>query len=628
MGCINSKTKKKAKERDTLSQEGARQTAKEQQEAAEDQLASRQNTSALQAAGIQSRDGADRLSSLIAADPEALEVPVPAHTSAPSSPAEDIINTTAKPAEAPKSHTAVEDKAKAALRGGSLSTSSGPNITPDRGSDAATPTSPALSEARNKKKKREKKKKGKHDHKHGKNSKKNKSASHSESASVALSAGHSVSHKDSPPVEPPQQRPTSSRSRLQTRLTSTSGSSLSFEFESDAAPSAEPAVAAQPSWSASGGVVSSSSIAVSSSRLSADAGSRQRANMTAAKITPATAAAAGNGESCQVPSPHAMDAFQDAASAAISADASRVPYEPYPDLSGHGGFDGDDDRLPPYEWAPRTMLIPSPLRHDNTTSTAWLSGEAEAGLDMQYRGAYEALAQPSYNAVPAFSNGRDTAAAAAPSVHFHDPNADDVAATDSALLMPRTFYPHLPPVSWSSYGSRPPPDHSAAYGPSSKFYNDSDTGTSVSVEEDVNSGTPEALYSPPDHAYGRAAATRSRVVAAPPSLVDAYVSDDDGYAEFSAPPPPPPPAPPQPKITVLPSPYTYGPSPMVAADAPYYDGYGIVRSNAGHAVYGGVSAHQYKPVTYLFDNSMDNWMHTRRMPAPQRELYADAADLW
>lgn len=653
MGCLSSKTKQKAKERDTLSQEGARETAKERQNAAEDELATRQNTSALQAAGTQSRDGADRLSdSPVAVDPEALEVPVPQHTSAPSSPAENVHNTTAKPA---------------VVTPGSIR-SAGKGVhgtTPSKGRDATTPTSPSLAESnRKKKEKKDKKKQHDDDAKHRHRDRKRKKGSkttpspRSESASIVLSASQSGGRKSSsPPAEVAHVRPASVPSPLKTRLTSTSGSSLSFEFQSDVTPSVKPAVVQRtPGLSASDGV---GSVIVSTSPRSADyassrgvsgvgaASGSQRggavpssraalslvgshhADMVESAPVPLAAAAADAGAGFSVPSLHPTYDLRDAASVGTSTNASRVPYEPYTDFNVHGD-DGDDDRLPPYEWVPRTMPLPSPLRRGDGAGTTSLGDTSR--LDQHYETSYGAAPMPSlYTGMAPLSDWRDAAPAPAapmPSVRFYDP-AVDASQGGTPLLVPHTFYPHLPPVQWpSSYGPPTALNNGGAYGPPSGLYRDRETDTSVSVEEeeeDADGNTLAALYSPADHAYGaRDVRHRSRAVAAPPSLVDAYVSDDDAaYEDYGAPP-----APPQPRISILPSPQTYGPSPMVSADAQAYNGYGGGRSSVGYAAYSGVSAHQYKPVTYLFDNSMDNWVHTRRMPAPQRELYADAADLW
>lgn len=664
MGCTNSKTvKKKLKERDTLSREGARETAKERQAAAEDELL-HQNTSALQATGMQTRDGTDQAPSPTAQDREALEVPVPNHQPAVSRdtvttaelPTENDVNTTAKPNEPPQKSTRAEEQGRnnAALNavGGRRASTNSVEV-PERGT-ASTPQS-SSSKAENRKRKHRK-----DDHRHRRRRNHgSESTSGSASQSPSLSHGDGKkrsdkkksrhSKKDSLPSDA-RSPATSSQKRapLTSASSGSSSSSMSIEFQSDATPRVVPA-AQIPSVSGSSSVVVSNSPqpaadAASSRGRGADVSSSlhppsEHKTSPSQIRTNANGAAEHkcSGDVAQYALSLPADAIVDehrvpslaSQACASSAGTSRIPYEPY---SEFGPWEGDD-QLPPYEWVPRTMSVRSPLRQGKAAHKMTTIDYGSAALVPDcYDDADAGPALPpdpvtSYRAAaPAEAPSRWTDYAAS-SVQFNEPTArgEGGERSDGLPLVPRTFYPHLPPVQWPSYATTA----SALRSPAPSAYHDDD----ADLYDDTH-----ALYSPADAAIDARDTrfAREARAPAPPSLIDAYVSDD--YANSAPPPPPPPPAFTssyvQPKITVLPSSHAYGPSPMLSAasvvsvDENVEDNGLAGRLNGNYVAHGGVSAHQYKPVTYLFDNSMDNWLQTRRLVAPQRELYAGTEDLW
>ncbi|KPA84799.1 hypothetical protein ABB37_01281 [Leptomonas pyrrhocoris] len=602
MGCENSKIKKKPKDRDTLSREGARQTAKERQAAAE-----------------QARDNTDLTSPPVNKNSEALEVPVPNQAgrgsvvaSPPEKPLEEAVQTTTLPEDAPPPLKRNEAKKIPGYRASSDSIES-----VDSESDKRTATSSSQAQGRQHKKNKKDhsgakaKKKDRKKHRRSKvssssedevksGSRKGRFDEYSLSASSkecdAKRQGSTTLEKD--PLA-------SARGRSHSRPASTFGSGRSIEFESDAV---SRVVSAAPLPNADGSAV----IASGPPRASFHAMPEDSTVITPENVNDTEAARnrpslVDDGHAPLFPSPAFGAAFS-------AADTGRVAYEPYNDF----GPREVDDQLPPYEWVLRTMPVPSPLRQ---------SDDVEA--DREVGGIAYFNSAPSAGVAPP---SRCDDADAAPSVHFYNPALDDY---ENGLppLVPRTFYPRLPPVQWASH-SVPPP--------SQPSYEEEEAAPD-SVEEDTGDDTP-ALYSPADTRHNQFGRESWRP--ASPSLVDAYVSDDDvegqrrhhrssraGYDDDNSAPPPSSYYPP-PRISILPSPYAYGPSPMVSAasvvsadenrDGNSYAG----RPRSTHVAQGGVNAHQYKPVTYLFDNSMDNWLQTRQAAAPQRELYANAADLW
>jgi hypothetical protein len=697
MGCTHSKTKKKTKERSTLSQEGARETARERQAAAKDELFSRQSTSALQECGMQPKDTTGQEPAPAPQVLEALEVPVPHQTAMPNGTDVDVqtpavvANSTAKPDGAPPAKSSLTDAKRKGSNGRARGhrASSHSIKTLESSSNISNTTSQTSSS-------HDEGRRGKHrnsDRYHRRHSHAGESASESASASRSLGRSDAKSKKKKSNTKKKTRRSKSSSSssseeehgglavsshenelppgnsiafekepsagaqgRPKTRFPSTSGSSVSFEFQSNSSPSAVAIAAQHPSGSGSV-IVSSSprSVGVISSRGHAgDTFSNYQAASPAVVAPSAPSLLAATVDNVRVPR-------LSSPASASSANTSRLPYEPYNDF---GPADGDD-QLPPYEWVPSAMPVSSLLRlpEMNPTATAIAGHLGYRALDSSV-----AVVEDRGNvavSVPPFTSYRnDTTAshwdrdAAQPSARFYDPAVDVEDGGVTSPLMPRTFYPHLPPVEWPTYAPAAP----ASRLPSSEVYyrNEENVPLRKGYEEEYGGDDADtyddtqALYSPADAVAGaresRFGASAPRRLA-PPSLVDAYVSNDveddndggvrqprssAGYHEdyyVNAPP-----RPPfsslsysRPKISILPSPYAYGPSPMVSAasvaSAEENDAY-MERSENRRLTHGGVGVHQYKPVTYLFDNSMDNWLQSRRTVAPQRELYADAADMW
>ncbi|KPI85299.1 hypothetical protein ABL78_5639 [Leptomonas seymouri] len=701
MGCASSKIRKKPKEWDTHSQDGACETANERQAAADDQLLSQHNTSVLQATGMPVSDGLGQAPSIAVKDSKNLEIPVPRlsvkqEVDAAADPltkktVEDVAGATAKLDDALDStESGAELKSEEEKMPGNRA-SSGNIESSSGGIDETTSTVSSHADGhrcRNEKKGRHRRQRGRAGEsvsecelaslslRHGdaKKRKKNKKKSRRskvgsplddaaqlgdseerfDECSLSASSQERQARKQSSTILK-KEPSTNERARPQTRYTSASSNSLSIDFESNAAPSVMPVAqhsvagesAAVSSTSRSGGGGGSRGHAIQSKKHGnsrEETSSRPRAedftvnapeNMGdagAQQYKPSLLSATVGCISPPSLLTHASGA------APFYASVSRIPYEPYSDFGAHEG----DSLVPPYEWVPRTMPVSSLLRQRETAHLASVNyavSDQEAARDMYLAAApfaADAASPLSYRDEAPRSHHDDAVARMA---HFHDPAVSD---NDGGAppLAPRTFYPRLPPVQWPPYTTPPPqPSYTGTVSAASPSPPDGNVegATRASVEECPHDDT-HPLFSPADaldNGLGRELRKQAST-----SLIDAYVSDGDvalrhhrgeGYVDYSSAPPPSSSYYPPPRISILPSPYAYGPSPMVSAAS--------VGGNTGRDAYAGqvsssrltndrVSAHQYKPVTYLFDNPMDDWLQRRRAAAPQRELYAGAADLW
>ncbi|KAK7199826.1 hypothetical protein NESM_000029800 [Novymonas esmeraldas] len=565
MGCVNAKAAKKAKERDTLSEEGARETAKQQQAAAQEQeraaAAVTSEVAASTSVAVDARDGA---------------VPPPA------------------PAEAPQ----VGDTATAAAAG-SLGGSGGVDTTaPRSGKDAAAGPTAATA--------------GTPAHTSGgvdvsgREGPASASAGLSESAQRASgsSSGGSGGSGGSGNARPSRHEKHSKGRRA--RRGSAAASNQHGRGTSAPSPPVEPVATAAAASPSTGGVSGGGTPRASSScQRRAPTVSRSSGSLSFDVVADVSLSAAEVSRSVSkdaVVHVETADAppVQPVATVASSVDArslrptaaeasclsDRGLYEPYSDLGPRDG----DAYLPPYEWAPRTMLVPSWRRGEGWVDTApWRYdvGEAEDDGNSAYAAALRGADEISVADTPT----RD--AGAAP-LHLH------------------TFYPRRLPAQW-------PPVHPHRHA-SDEQPPPLPPLTHEAVDED-GATAEAALYSPADTTTDERGPRRRL---APPSLIDVYVSEAGGYA----PPLQAAPSPPSPR-RVYPAPLTGShnllPLHFTEEEMPLRD-----RRLHGREADAsrGVGAHQYKPVTYLFDSPMDTWPPARRVPSPQRVLYADAAALW
>ncbi|CAG9580354.1 hypothetical protein LMJF_32_2190 [Leishmania major strain Friedlin] len=315
------------------------------------------------------------------------------------------------------------------------------------------------------------------------------------------------------------------------------------------------------------------------------------------------------------------------AAAEASSLPNRAPFEPYSDL----GSRDVTDYLPPYEWAPRTLPVPSPLRACGPVDMAqWEDGENQfCGL-----------------------------AAAGTTARFQDPvvnvSAEGATTSNSAVaegnygashpFALHTFYPRLPPAQWSSSSSDDTingPEASAAafdypHLPVNAFIQKAHPHQQQPTYRAMYEGDASVRYSPAGYASHEATPRR----AVPPSLVDVHVSEAVGYA-----------SPPlvnnahsfYPSRALLPmhhshavpdsgsgKPMAYSHAlPAMTTSAPqiYHDGNRNRSGNISIVSIGG-GVHPHKPVSYLFDSSMDDWLQSRHAQPPQRQLYGESVDMW
>lgn len=591
MGCTNSKTAKRAQQRDTLSQEAARETAKEREVAAADGRNA--------AAGAQS----------IAAEAEAAAPSPPAQVetaagagAGQTNPVDvELLRSAAPSSEMAAAAGPGEDPAKATPHHPHQHTSqrrgssdSGHVYSHSTGA-AAAPSASSGKSSRSRSRssggsggsgelggtRKHKSSHGKpHKHRKRSHSGSGRNPLHTETRSPASRAGSSAS--PSPPAATAAAAALPSHAGAAARKSSSSGS-VDFDFASDSSPASaerERAAAAAAAGKAHTGPAVATNGHPDEDTVAVNAGrslsplSNPLDSASARSAVPSLAPAS----SVRGPSVHAVPA----AAWETNSVSSRVPYEPYADVDLSDG----DGRLPPYEWAPRTMPVPSPLR---------AAGAAADAVAPRWWG-HDA------------SDGPLPSAAAA--VRFHD----SVVRSAGADARPvHTLYPSLPPHALWSVSS----------------VTESDRGLAAPVVAATTS------YSPVE---SRAQEAGPRRYAMPPSLVDVYVSEEGGYQATHSPAPPPPASPPPPPVL---APYQHYPVPApvsrYADPMPYARGPEVLEPDTSY-IYGdadrgrsvqGVGAHQYKPVTYLFDSPTDGWLRSRRVPSPpQRELYAGAADLW
>ncbi|KAG5470625.1 hypothetical protein LSCM1_01871 [Leishmania martiniquensis] len=309
--------------------------------------------------------------------------------------------------------------------------------------------------------------------------------------------------------------------------------------------------------------------------------------------------------------------------AKVSSMSLRAPFEPYSDL----GLRDVDDCLPPYEWAPRTLPVPP---CDTGDVGQWVYGE-KLFFEVAAAGATVSFQDPTMNM-------------AREGVPTSEPTAAEDNEGTSPPLTLHTFYPCLPSAQWPSStveASVSAPGAFVATAECRPRVVNAPVQQAHSQQQQqrrsqaMYEGTANPSYSTTQYSQNGAVPR----LAVPPALVDILVSEEGSYAL------------PPPQSTL----YTFYPAPShvpthhtcgvpdgssgklradlhalsamtTAAPRIYHDGNrsrGGIISVAG----AGVGTHQYKPVTYLFDSPADDWLPSRRLPSPQRALYAEVIDM-
>ncbi|TPP47239.1 hypothetical protein CGC20_34470 [Leishmania donovani] len=315
------------------------------------------------------------------------------------------------------------------------------------------------------------------------------------------------------------------------------------------------------------------------------------------------------------------------AAAEASFVSNRAPFEPYSDLEPRDAT----DYLPPYEWAPRTLPVPSPLRACGPVDMAqWEDGESQF-CGLAAAGTTARFQDPMVSVSVEGARTSDSGAA----------EGNDGASHPLSL---HTFYPRLPPAQWASSRSEDcanRPEASAGafdypHLPVNAFIQKAHSNEQQPTYQAIYEGDESVHYSPAE--YPSNEATPRRTV--PPSLVDVHVSEAVGYAS-------PPPVNTAysfyPSRALLPMhhrhavpdggsskpmAYSHAP-PAITTSAPqiYQDGN---RSRSGNISVVGIGGgvHPHKPVSYLFDSSMDDWLQSWHAQPPQRQLYSKSVGMW
>ncbi|GET91563.1 hypothetical protein, unknown function [Leishmania tarentolae] len=305
---------------------------------------------------------------------------------------------------------------------------------------------------------------------------------------------------------------------------------------------------------------------------------------------------------------------------------NRASFEPYSDVD----LRDLASYLPPYEWAPRTLPVPSPLRACGPVDMAqWearenqLCGLGATGTTARFQDAMASMS----------SECATTPDSGAAECHY------DL----SHPLTLHKFYPRLAPLQLALLNSegnarRPEVAASAFNHPSlavNAFLQQGHSWQHQPAFQSMYEGDASAHYSPAD--YASHAATPRQAVS--PSLVDVHVSEESGYV----PPSPVYAAYSYPSPALLPTHQSHPVSdrgsgkpmssshalPAISTGAPEncQDG---KRSRSSNISVTGMSggAHPHKPVSYLFDSSMDDWLQSRSLQPQQRQLYGEPVDMW
>nr|CAJ2479108.1 unnamed protein product [Leishmania braziliensis] len=304
----------------------------------------------------------------------------------------------------------------------------------------------------------------------------------------------------------------------------------------------------------------------------------------------------------------------------VSYVSSRTSFEPYSDFGPRDG----DDYLPPYEWAPRALPVSSPLRACGPVDMArWEYGE---------------------NQLYGLTVAGETACFQDPMLSFAD---EDATVSDpvtpevnygASYLSLHTFYPRLPPARGPSSNAEGNDNMSREPAEAFNYPSVSVDGLIQKAYSHQQQPTYQAMYGcNMDAHYSPAEYTANETT--PPALVDVNVSENGDYT------------PPLPVKTAHPfypsilpptqrsregphgvtgKPTTYPHAlPTMAIAAPHVSE-NSDRSRSGNSNVASiqVGSYLYKPVTYLFDRSIDDWLASRRVPSSKTESYAGVADMW